>query len=240
VVPSESRGTPGQRDIAGLRDNAEDEKMHISDGVLSAQVLIAGAAIAAGGTAVGLKKIDTDRMPRVALMTAAFFVASLIHVPLGPTSVHLLFLGLMGILLGWACFPAILIGLLLQSLLFQHGGITVLGVNTVNMALPALITYLLFSPLVRREGRVLPIIGAALAGSLSILLSSLCTAFSLVFSGEEFMNIAKLIVAAHLPIMAIEALITASVVLLMKKVKPEMVEWSRQSGLRRGVAVASD
>jgi hypothetical protein len=40
--------------------------------------------------------------------------------------------------------------------------------------------------------------------------------------------------------MAIEALITASVVLLMKKVKPEMVEWSRQSGLRRGVAVASD
>jgi len=213
--------------------------MHISDGVLSAQVLLAGAAIAAGGTAVGLKKMDTEKMPRVALMTAAFFVASLVHVPVGPSSIHLLFLGLMGILLGWACFPAILIGLLLQSLLFQHGGITVLGVNTVNMALPALIAYLLFGPLVRKQGKSLPFIGALLAGSCSILLSSLCTAFSLVFSGEEFTSIAKLIVVSHLPIVAIEAMITASVVLLMKKVKPEMIEASSRKLLRKGVVVAS-
>jgi cobalt/nickel transport system permease protein len=197
--------------------------MHISDGVLSKEMLIAGAALAAGGTAVGLKKIEMDSVPRVAVMTAAFFVASLIHVPIGPASVHLLFIGIVGILLGWACFPAILIGLLLQTLLFQHGGITVLGVNTVTMAFPALIVFFLCGPLVRSRRMWLSLVGAALAASLAILLSALCTAFALIFTGEEFTTIAKLILIGHLPVMGIEALIAVFVVSLFKKVKPEIL-----------------
>jgi len=214
--------------------------MHISDGVLSAQVLITGAAVAAGGTAVGLKKLDMDRMPRVAVMTAAFFVSSLIHVPLGPTSVHLLLLGLMGLLLGWSCFPAILVGLLLQSLLFQHGGLTVLGVNTVNMALPAVVVYLLFSRLIGRGSQVWTMIGAATAGAAAVLLSSLLTAFSLIFSGDEFIAVAKLVVAAHLPVMAIEAVISMFVVSLMKRVKPEMIPSYRFLGRKGKVLVAHE
>ncbi len=213
--------------------------MHISDGVLSAEVLIAGAALAAGGTAVGLKKMEMDQMPRVAIMTAAFFVVSLIHVPIGPSSVHLLFLGLMGILLGWACFPAILIGLLLQSLLFQHGGLTVLGVNTVNMALPAIIVYHLFGPLVKKEGRLLSTAGAACAGALAVLLSAMCTAISLLFSGEEFRTIARLILIANLPIMGIEAVMSAFILSIMKKVKPELLENPLHSTFKGGEAVAS-
>lgn len=198
--------------------------MHISDGVLSAQVLIAGAAVAAGGTAVGLKKMDMDKVPRVAVLTAAFFVTSLIHVPVGPSSVHLLLGGLMGILLGWTCFPAILIGLILQSLLFQFGGITVLGVTTVNIGVPALLMYFLFHRLVKNNGKVIPLISAALAGALAVLFSSLFTAFTLVFSGEEFITIAKLIVVAHLPVMAVEGMVNVFVVILLKRVKPEILE----------------
>ena len=41
-------------------------------------------------------RIREDEIPRVALVTAAFFVASLIHVRVGPTSVHLLLNGLVG------------------------------------------------------------------------------------------------------------------------------------------------
>ena len=198
--------------------------MHISDGVLSKEVLIAGGVLAAGGTFIGLRKIDMDGIPKVAVMTAAFFVASLIHIPIGPASVHLLFIGILGILLGWTCFPAVLTGLLLQSLLFQHGGITALGVNTVNLALPALIVFLLCGPLVRSNRMWLAMTGAALAAALAILLSALCTAFALIFTGEEFTALAKLILIGHLPVMGIEALIAVFIVSLFRKVKPEMLQ----------------
>jgi cobalt/nickel transport system permease protein len=198
--------------------------MHISDGVLSAQVLIAGAAVAAGGTAVGLKKMDIDKVPRVAVLTAAFFISSLIHIPVGPSSVHLVLGGLMGLLLGWACFPAILIGLLLQSLLFQFGGITVLGVTTVNIGVPALLVYFLFHRLIKNNMKVMSLVSAALAGALAVLLSSILVAFTLVFSGEEFITIAKLVVVAHLPVMAIEGMVNVFVVILLKRVKPEVLE----------------
>ena len=59
--------------------------MHISEGVLSGPVLISGIALAAAGTAIGLKILDYDRIPRAAILSASFFVASLIHVPIGPS-----------------------------------------------------------------------------------------------------------------------------------------------------------
>ena len=58
--------------------------MHISEGVLSPAVLAGGAALAVAGTAIGLKKLDYEAIPRVAILSAAFFVATLIHVPVGP------------------------------------------------------------------------------------------------------------------------------------------------------------
>ena len=108
--------------------------MHISEGVLSGPVLISGGALAAAGTAIGLKKLDYDRIAQAAILSAAFFVASLIHVPIGPANAHLILNGLVGLLLGWAAFPAILVALVLQAMLFQFGGITALGVNTMIMA----------------------------------------------------------------------------------------------------------
>ena len=72
----------------------------------------------------------------VAILAAAFFVGSLIHVPIGPSSVHLILNGLLGMLLGWAAFPSIFVALMLQAILFQYGGITVLGVNTFKIIVP--------------------------------------------------------------------------------------------------------
>ncbi|MBW2637609.1 MAG: cobalt transporter CbiM, partial [Deltaproteobacteria bacterium] len=124
--------------------------MHISEGVLSAPVLIAGAAVAVAGISIGLRRMDNDNIPKVAVLSSAFFVASLIHVPLGPASVHLVLNGIIGILLGWLSFPSIFVALTLQAILFQFGGITTLGVNTVVMALPGVICYYLFRGYVRR------------------------------------------------------------------------------------------
>lgn len=201
--------------------------MHISEGVLSAPVLIAGAVLTAAGVAVGLKKMSYDRIPEVAVLSSAFFVASLIHVPIGPSAVHLVLNGLLGILLGWMAFPSILVALALQALLFQFGGITVLGVNTMIMAAPAVFVYILFSPLLKK--RNLSVIGVAgfFAGSTGIAAGALLIAVALVSTGESFANVAKVIVIAHVPIMIIEGVITAFCVLFLKRVKPEILEVSK-------------
>ena len=109
--------------------------MHIAEGVLSAPVLITGAVVAAGAVAYGLKKLDPRQVMMAAILGAAFFVASLIHIPVGPSSVHLLLNGLLGVLLGWSAVPVIFVGLLLQAILYGFGGLTVLGVNTATMGL---------------------------------------------------------------------------------------------------------
>ena len=119
--------------------------MHISEGVLSPPVLLTGAALTAVGVAVGLKKMDSEKVELVGVLSSAFFVASLIHVPVGPSAVLLVLNGLLGLLLGWTAFPAILVGLALQALLFQFNGLTTFGINTFNMAMPVVCCYYLFA-----------------------------------------------------------------------------------------------
>ena len=110
---------------------------HIPDGVLSAPVLITGVVVSFAGCAHALRRLEPDQIPQTAMLAAVFFIAALIHFPVGPTSVHLILNGLTGVALGWAAFPAILVGLSLQALMFGFGGVIVLGVNTMTMAAPA-------------------------------------------------------------------------------------------------------
>ena len=198
--------------------------MHISEGVLSAPVLVAGAIFSVAGLAVGLKKMDYDRIPQVGILAACFFVASLIHIPIGPVSVHLIMNGLCGLLLGWAAFPAILTGLMLQAILFQFGGITTLGVNTFIMAFPALISFYLFRRGVFHKNRIVCLGSAFLCGFCAILFGGLLAAFALFFTEEAFVTAAKGLVIAYLPVMVIEGVITAFCVEFLKKVKPEILE----------------
>jgi len=213
--------------------------MHISEGVLSPPILAAGAVLAAIGTAVGLRKLDYEHLMTVAILSAAFFVASLIHVPIGPTSVHLIFNGLLGAVLGWASFPAILIGLLLQAILFQFGGFTVLGVNTFDMAAPAVICALLFRPLLLRGGKSRTI-GAFLCGSVSVLLATLFTSTALALTDEGFLHAAEVLVAAHVPVMVIEGFFTVLVVGYLTKVRPDVFTTQFASDSRHHCGVVQE
>lgn len=197
--------------------------MHISEGVLSAPVLLAGAALAAGGVWRGLKAIDQGGVPKAAVLAAAFFVASLIHVSVGPASTHLVLGGLVGLLLGWAAFPVILAGLLLQGLLFQFGGLTVLGVNDFNIAAPAVLLSLALRRPISGANKTVAMAAAALLGGGSILLSSALVALCLRLSGQAFAVAAPAVVVANLPVVAVEAVMTALVAGFLAKVRPSLL-----------------
>lgn len=196
---------------------------HIPDGVLSTPVLVTGALVSAGLLAVSLRRLDYEHLPQAALLSAAFFVSSLLNIPLGYGSVHLLLNGLMGLVLGCTAMPALFVGLLLQAAFFGFGGVLVLGVNTMNMALPALVCALVLRPLLTRVApRPLFWMGAA-AGALGVLLSTVLVVLSLGVSGEAFLPAARVLAITYLPLALVEALITGTVVSFLQRVDPEIL-----------------
>lgn len=196
--------------------------MHISEGILTGPVLVSSAAMAAIGTTIGLKQMDYDRITQAGILSAAFFVAALIHVPIGPSSVHLILNGIVGLLLGWVAFPVILTALVLQAVLFQYGGITTLGVNTLIMAAPAVSVHLLFSRLIWKSAGISRLAAFA-SGFFSVFGGALIVGMALIFAQENFIETAALVVSIHLPVMAIEGIITVFCIDFLKKVHPVLL-----------------
>ncbi|MDY7020089.1 MAG: cobalt transporter CbiM [Cyanobacteriota bacterium] len=212
--------------------------MHISEGILPAKVCLGGYAIAGLATWYSLRKINkqtnpTDGVPKAALLTAAFFVSSSIHIPIPPTSVHFVLNGLLGAVLGCYAFPAILIGLLFQAVMFGHGGLTTLGINAIIMGVPAMIAAQIF--------RLRNSIGKQLKPEISLNLFGFLAGgvglglAALLFLGLTILNIPSDLDAqteqrailglmiAHIPLMGIEGVFTAMVVSFLYRVKPELL-----------------
>lgn len=200
--------------------------MHIAEGVAPVPVALGGMALAGAGVAWGLRVMRDEQIPRAALMSAAIFIASvLIRLPLGPSAVHPVLNGLAGILLGWAAMPAILVSLFLQALLFQFGGITTLGVNTVTMGLPAVAAYYLFNRRLQKSKttRRSFVLGAA-AGATALALSFILWAGALILSGKHLVTIVGLALIPHLVIMGVEGLFTGFVASFLTRVYPAAFE----------------
>lgn len=156
--------------------------VHIPDGnILTPVWLVAGYFLAGMLVVVGSWRIQDEEIPQVALLTAAFFIASLIHVPVPglPSSAHLLLNGLLGVVLGRRAPLAIAMGLLLQAVLLQHGGLTTLGVNCCVMALPALLAWQMFVSLKRLPGWKRPAARGALVAT-AVLAWSLTLIYGLL------------------------------------------------------------
>lgn len=197
--------------------------MHISDGVLPLSVTIGGYAASAALAAWSAHRTHNEEMPKLAVVSAAFFVASLIHVPFGPTSVHLIIPGLTGALLGPSAFLSIGLGLLLQSLLFQFGGLTALGANTLMMGLPALACGWFFQKVKGRTIARQAVVGGV-AGALGTGLAAVILAVLLAAGGEDFFGVAKIALLAHVPVFIIEGLVSAFTIGFLARVKPELLQ----------------
>ncbi len=199
--------------------------MHISEGILSAGVLAAGWAGTCAFTAIGLKKSDTSRIVRTALVSSAFFLASLVNVRIGPSSTHLTLLAPMGLLLGWGVFPAVLTALLLQAVLFHFGGLLVLGVNTFVMGSAALSVYVLFGRFIREsKNRAVILCVSFIAGGLAVILGAVLVGACLGLTDSNFLNAAKVLVIAHVPVAVIEGAVTSFLVMWLKRSVPDFLE----------------
>ncbi len=211
--------------------------MHISDGVLTAPWLAAGFALSGLLALVAAYRVRDEEIPRIALLSAAFFVASLMHIRLGPTSVHLLLNGLVGVVLGRRAPLAILIGLTLQALLLGHGGFTTIGINACVMTLPALLAAVLFSALRRlpwfgRGRNALNWLCGCLLGMFSALATLVLQAAVLLWGGaEDWYSIVQLVFYAHLPIVLLEGVVLGFTVNYLVRVKPEMLGLPSMVGL---------
>jgi cobalt/nickel transport system permease protein len=205
--------------------------VHISDGVLTAPWLAGGFALAALLVVLGSLSVRDEEIPRIALLTAAFFVASLLHIRVGPTSVHLLLNGLVGAVLGRRAPLAILVGLFLQVALIGHGGFLTLGVNTCVMALPALLAGALFTigrPRPNEAGTraqtAFDFVLGCVAGAGTVLVTAVLNAAVLYWGGaEDWRSLAVVVFLAHLPVAAVEGIIVGFTVSFLARVKPEML-----------------
>lgn len=195
--------------------------MHISEGVLSVPVLALGAAGAAAAVGVGLYTTSEKDLVKTAVLCSALFVATLIRIPVGLSSVHPILSGLAGLLLGWQVFPAFAVALVLQATLFGFGGISTLGVNILVLGGPGICCYYLFNRAVCTAGpRAVFWVGAA-AGACAILLGALLLAAVLITTGEEFTVLAGAVLLTHVPVMVVEGVVTGAAISFLRKVRPE-------------------
>lgn len=199
--------------------------MHLSEGVLHTPILLAGAVLAVAGIAVGLRRLESERLPLTALFAAAFFVAGTIHVPVGIGSVHLILNGMAGLFLGWAVFPAFLIALLLQVIFFSFGGFAVLGVNLCVMATPVVIAHYLFrsrlQPQMALKDRLLVGIGAGVIGVGGA--GALASFVLMLDGGKSYLNLVWLLLVSHIPVFILDSIISVGVITLLGKMYPEVM-----------------
>jgi cobalt/nickel transport system permease protein len=206
--------------------------VHISDGVLAPAFWGVGLAAAAVLVVVSAYRVAEEEIPRIALLTAAFFVASSIHVKVPPTSVHLLLNALVGIVLGRRSPLAVAVGLLLQMALLGHGGYTSLGVNTLVIAWPALLARPLYRGLENLCRR--PSAAGFGTGFLIVVLTAFLNAAALIVGGtEDWTILAAPVFLAHGVLGVIEGLIVGTIVGYLAKVKPELLGDQNESSARR-------
>lgn len=155
--------------------------LHISDGVLPWWLCVGGYVATLAIVLLALFRLKNQRrlLPAVAVMAAVALVA--MNIPLG-LPVHINLAALAGIILGpLHGFLAMFIVNLLTTLV-GHGGVTVLGINSLLVGSEALVAGLLFKALGGAK-RLLP--NAALAVLVALLVSTLLVVATAGVAGGE-------------------------------------------------------
>lgn len=219
--------------------------LHIPDGFLNLVIslLFWALTMAMVGLAISKtnKTLGERQIPLMGVMAAFIFAAQMLNFPVaGGTSGHFLGGALAAIVLGpWAGILTMTAVVAVQGLLFQDGGLLVMGANIFNMGiLTAAIGFGLYRA-VRNRPRALRLGGIGVAAWLSTIAAALITSLQLWLSGTSRLEI---VIPAMLGVHALigfgEAVITVAAVAFIEQTRPDLLRAENSSNGKWGWAVA--
>ena len=191
--------------------------VHIADGIIATEICLAADAACLGALYVMGRDTDSDEIPRMGFVGAALFAVSLVHFPVAGTAMHLSLLGLAGLLLGLRALPVVFLALLFQALIFQHGGLITLGLNTLNMSVGAVAAWGVWRALPAPQA-----VRGFLAGVVGILLPATLVIGEFYITG--YGRGILVLYGAYAVSAVVEGFLTASVVAFLRRAQPEILE----------------
>ncbi|MFA5066341.1 MAG: energy-coupling factor ABC transporter permease [Dehalococcoidia bacterium] len=208
--------------------------MHIPDGFISAPVATATGVIAVAAIAVAVKKTNKKmgekQVPMMGVLAAFIFAAQMLNFPVvGGTSGHFVGAALAAILLGpWATVLILSSVLVVQSLVFQDGGLLALGANITNMGVIAgFSSYYIYKGIdaLFKNSKAGTLVGAGVGAWFSVVLASLACAAELSISGTSPWAIAITAMGGvHMLIGIGEGLITVAVLSLIMATRADLLK----------------
>ena len=213
------------------------QPLHIPDGFLNFPVSAVCWAISTLILSIAIsrtnKSLGEKQVPLMGVMAAFIFAAQMINFPVaGGTSGHLLGGALAAIILGpWAAMLVMTAVIAVQSLLFQDGGLLVMGANILNMCLlTTVIGYGLYRAVLGKPQRVRLAV-AGFAAWLSVIAGALALALQLWLSGTgNLQTVSLAMLGVHALIGIGEALITVAALAFILRTRPGLVGEESVSG----------
>jgi cobalt/nickel transport system permease protein len=223
------------------------QALHIPDGFISPPISLVGWFLAVIGVAYSLRRtrdqLGERQIPVLGVMAAFIFAAQALNFPVaGGTSGHLIGATLAAVVLGpWAAVLVMTSVVMMQGLMFQDGGLLVMGWNVFNMgvlsSLAAWLVYRLVSRAVSGQpGRVA---AAAVAAWVSVEAAAIATAVELAVSGTADLGVVLAAMAGVHALIGIgEALITVGALVLIERTRPDLIRGGQTSSGARAAGWA--
>ena len=219
--------------------------MHIPDGFLSVPLSILMWILIMFGVSYALRRVGKDlderKVPLMGVLAAAIFAGQMLNFTvIGGTSGHLMGAALATILLGpWAAMLVMTTVVSVQALIFQDGGLLVLGANIFNMGIIGVTVSYMAYQTVQKLGRGSKwsiFVGGFLAAWLSIEIAALAVGLELAVSGTAPANLAIPAMAGIHALIGIgEGLITVGALAFVYAVRPDYIKSDQTRTMRGGL-----
>jgi cobalt/nickel transport system permease protein len=208
--------------------------LHIPDGLLSLTVSLVCWLLALVGVGIALRRsqrsLGERRVPLMGVLAAFVFAAQMLNFTVaGGTSGHLIGGTLTAILLGpWAGILTMATVVSIQALLFQDGGVLVMGANILDMGIIAtLVGYGVYRGVtsLSRERQWGLFVGGFAGSWLSVVAAAAACAIQLAFSGTFPIRLTlPAMVGVHMLIGIGEALITTGALAFVAATRRDLLE----------------
>ncbi len=214
-------------------DTAIPLPLHAPDGFFSVPLSIIGYVIAGAVVAFAVyrtnRELNERMVPMMGVMAAVIFAGQMLNFPVaGGTSGHLIGGALAAIILGpWAAVLVMTSVVGLQALLFQDGGLVVLGLNVVNMSILSCLSGYLVYWLARQVGTSFThlLVGGFIAAWVSVEMGAMGAATELAISGTTAFSVAfPAMVGVHALVGIGEGLITVGALSFIRAARQDLLQ----------------